>query len=141
MIGRCLGVDYGTHYMGLAISDETAMLASPLETVKISSADDATRRVAECCRQLGVRRIVVGMPLNMNQTRGPSAEAATALANRLQAATGLPVIEWDERLTTRLAEKALIASNVRRARRRQVIDQAAAQLILQSYLDSLIPDA
>lgn len=141
MTGRCLGVDYGTHNVGLAISDETAMLASPLETIRVRDSKDAARHVAERCREFDVRRIVIGMPLNMNQSRGPSAEAAAALAKHLKEATGLPVIEWDERLTTRLAERSLIASNVRRSRRRLVVDQAAAQLILQSYLDSQDPFA
>ncbi len=137
MIGRCLGVDYGTHRIGLAISDETAMLATPLATIKINGLADAVRAVVERGRASEVRRIVVGMPLNMNQTRGPSAVAAAQLATCLRETTGLPVVEWDERLTTRMAERALIAANVRRARRRGVVDQAAAQLILQSYLDSL----
>lgn len=139
MTGRCLGVDYGTHHVGLAVSDETAMLATPLETVEIEGMNDAVRAVDKRAREFAVRRIVVGLPLNMNVSRGPSAEAAALLAERIREQTGFPVIEWDERLTTRMAEKALISSGVRRRRRRQVIDQAAAQLILQSYLDSQDP--
>lgn len=136
MTGRCLGVDFGTRRLGLAISDETAMLATPLETVPVNGMDDAVQAVAERSRSREVCKIVVGMPLNMNQSRGPGAEAAALLAERLRAATGLPVVEWDERLTTSMAERSLIAANVRRARRRSVIDQAAAQIILQSYLDA-----
>lgn len=139
MKGRCLGVDYGTHRIGLAVSDETAMLATPLETVDVKSLDDAVRAVVDRGTRLSVRCIVVGMPLNMNVSRGPSAEAAALLAHRVRELTGLPVIEWDERLTTRLAERSLISAGVRRKQRRRVIDQAAAQLILQSYLDSQDP--
>ncbi len=136
MNARCLGVDYGTHRVGLAISDETAMLATPLETVAVRGMDDAVRAVARHCDRMGVRRVVVGMPLNMNRTRGPSAVAAAVLAERIRRETGLKVVEWDERLTTRQAEKSLITAGVRRERRRGLIDQVAAQLILQSYLDS-----
>ncbi len=139
MNGRCLGVDYGTHRIGLAVSDETAMLATPLVTVDVRSMDEAIRAVVGQATRFAVRCIVVGMPLNMNVSRGPSAEAAALLAHRIREHTGLPVVEWDERLTTRLAEKALISSGVRRQKRRRVIDQAAAQLILQSYLDSQDP--
>lgn len=139
MNGRFLGVDYGTRRIGLAVSDETAMLATPLASVEIQAMDDAVDAIAEQADRLAVKCIVVGMPLNMNVSRGPSAESAALLARRVRERTGREVIEWDERLTTRLAEKALIASGVRRQKRRRVIDQAAAQLILQSYLDSRTP--
>lgn len=136
---RFLGVDYGTRRIGLAVSDETAMLATPLASIEFKDMKDAVNAIADRATRLAVRSIVVGMPLNMNVSRGPSAESAALLANRIRERTGLKVIEWDERLTTMLAEKALIASGVRRQKRRRVIDQAAAQLILQSYLDSLTP--
>lgn len=136
MIGRCLGVDYGTARIGLAISDETGMLATPLATVAVRGIPDAVRAVTEHIRRTGAVRIVIGMPLHMNSSRGAGAEAADDFARRIRETTALPVIAWDERLTTRMAERALIEANVRRNRRRSVIDRAAAQLILQSYLDA-----
>ncbi len=93
-------------------------------------------RIREVIAEQEVAMIVVGMPLDMDGTRGPRARMAGLFIDRVRGATRIPVIEWDERLTTVQAERVLIEGNMRRERRREVIDQVAAVIILQSYLDA-----
>lgn len=135
-MGRYLGIDYGSRRMGLAVSDEIGLLALPLRVIPIQNAGQAVNEVDKICREKSVTQIVVGLPLNMNGSRGPAAEAVTQFVDRLRQRLGLPVITWDERLSSQQAERVLIESDVRRAQRRNVIDKIAAQMILQSYLDA-----
>lgn len=131
---RILGIDLGKARIGVAVSDELGMLAHPLETVQASG--DAVRRVAELAREKNAERVVVGLPRHMNGAVGASANDALAFAEKLRAMVSCEVITWDERLTTTAANRALRASGRKVRNSRGVIDQVAAQMILQGYLDS-----
>lgn len=133
---RCLGIDFGSRRMGLALSDETGVIALPLPTVELRGVRHAVEAVKATCAERAVQKIVLGLPLDMQGRTGPAAEAVLHFAAQLREDTGLPVETWDERLSTSMAERMLIGGNVRRARRRELRDQAAAQIILQSYLDA-----
>lgn len=136
---RILGLDLGSKTLGVAISDELGWTAQGVETIKINeeSRDYNMRRLSEIVKEYGVEKVVLGMPKNMNGTIGPRAEASQQFAQILQKKFDLPVILWDERLTTMAAERMLISADVSRKKRKQVIDKMAAVMILQSYLDSL----
>ncbi len=130
---RVLGVDYGTVRVGLALSDELGMLATPLETVERAL---AVARICEVMKNRGVTTLVLGMPRNMDGTYGPKAKEVELFAEELKKAGVNQIQFWDERLTTRSAERMLIEADVSRKRRKEVIDKLAAQQILQGYLDS-----
>lgn len=134
---RLLGVDYGEASIGLALSDELGTIAQGLMVLRRGHGPPALEAIADLVRARQVGAIVVGLPKNMDGSIGPSARAAEAFARELGVRTGLPVHLWDERLTTRQAERALIAAGVRRARRRAALDVGAATLILQGFLDHL----
>ncbi len=134
---RILGVDYGERRIGLAVSDELGLTAQGLEVYARRGRRADLSYLAEKVRALGVERIVIGLPLNMNGSRGPAAEAADRFGRELARATGREVVLVDERLTTAAASRDLARLDLSRARRRQVVDQAAAVLILQGYLDRL----
>jgi putative Holliday junction resolvase len=131
-----LGVDVGTVRVGLAGSDETGLIATPLRTVPRQPAARLWREVAEVVHDRLPERIVVGLPRRLDGGEGASAVDARTLAEQLHQHTGLPVEMWDERFTTAAAERTLIAAGQRRARRREHIDAVAASLLLQSWLDS-----
>jgi putative Holliday junction resolvase len=133
---RTLGLDYGRRRLGLALSDDSGTLASPLPAYSRSRSrqqDLAVLARLSCDRR--VAQIVVGLPLNMNGSCGEMAEEARAFAQQLSNLTGLPVELVDERLTSQEAERTLIQGNVSRRRRRTLRDSLAAVLILQCYLD------
>lgn len=133
---RIFGLDVGTRTVGVAISDALGMTAQPLTTLRRTGlrADLAElRRLAETHE---VRQAVVGLPLNMDGTEGPSAVAARAFGEALARALDIPVEYQDERLSTVAAQRALLEADVSRARRREVVDQVAAALILQTWLDT-----
>ena len=133
---RILGVDYGEKRIGLAVSDPLGMFAQPLEAVQVE--DDfpaAAERIAQVARDYDAAEIVLGLPKNMNNTIGPKAEEALLFKELLLEKTGLPVTTWDERLTTRLAERHLRQTGWSRQRRKKRVDMVAAQIILQGYLD------
>lgn len=131
---RYLGVDCGSKRVGLAISDPGGILASPLEVV---GRDEAVHRVTELVREFGIGGLVVGLPTGLSGSEGRSAEDARALGTELATATGLPVAFVDERFTSRLAERSLLETGMRRRERRERVDQAAAAFILQDFLDGL----
>jgi putative Holliday junction resolvase len=134
---RVLGVDPGSKRIGLALSDEEARIAFPHSVVERGEggAAHAIARVADVARSEGVTHIVVGLPLRLDGTEGPEAKRARAFADALGRATGLPVELVDERMTTALAERALAATGVRGERKKAVVDQAAAAVLLQGHLD------
>jgi putative Holliday junction resolvase len=134
--GRTLAFDFGDRRIGIAVSDPMGMAARPLMTLTRTTWPLDLERIHAIIREHEVRRIVVGMPLDMDGRRGVRARVTESFIERIKGATGLPVIAWDERLTTVQAQRILIAGDVRRERRRQVIDQVAAVILLQSYLDS-----
>lgn len=134
---RILGIDPGEKRIGLALSDPTGIFAQPLMVLERGAKlRRDLRAIAALCREHEVEEIVIGLPLDMSGREGEKALEARAFADRLRETTGLPVVEWDERLSTVAAERALIEGRVRRKRRKQVIDKTAAALILSSYLDS-----
>lgn len=135
---RILGLDVGTKTIGVAISDELGWTAQGLETLKRipnQIGQDLTN-IQRFVTEYGVEKIVVGLPKNMNGTIGPSGEMCQEFAENLREHFKLPVILWDERLTTVAAEKMLITADISRKKRKQVIDKMAAVLILKGFLDS-----
>lgn len=132
---RYLAVDYGTKRIGLAVCDELEFGAYPLATITRSrSLRHDLAEIARLAAREQAEAIVVGLPLNADGTRGPAAEAAAAFARALGKQTPLPITQHDEFLTTAEAEAELIAADVSRKRRREVIDQMAAVHLLESFL-------
>lgn len=136
---KILAVDLGTVRTGLAISDPTEFLAAPVGTVTQRDPDKLARQVADTAADQGAGRIVVGHPKNMDGTRGESARRAEAFAHTLEELTGLPVVLWDERMTTMSAIGYLNENDVRGKKRKAVVDTVSAVIILQDYLDSRKP--
>jgi putative Holliday junction resolvase len=133
---RSLGIDHGEARVGLAISDELGMLAHPLETIALKEVADPVAHIAAIVAREKIGHIVLGLPRNMDGTYGPAAEKVRAFAEKLRAASPCPVNLWDERLTTVAAQKSLHEAGRNAKQSRQVIDQVAAQLILQGWLDA-----
>ncbi|CBE69110.1 MAG: Holliday junction resolvase RuvX [Candidatus Methylomirabilis oxygeniifera] len=132
---RYLGIDFGTKRIGVAISDELGLTAQPLPTLEPSTDEAAVRAIREIMDQYGILDVVVGLPKNMNGTLGPSAERALAFAGQLEEGGSVKVTMWDERLTSLAAERLLIEADLSRAKRKRRVDQMAAVLILQGFLD------
>ena len=132
---RILGIDLGRARIGVAVSDELGMLAHPVET--IPAKEDAAWRIAEIVREKNAERVVIGLPRHMNGSVGIGASEALAFAEKLRAIVGCEVITWDERMTTMAANRALRDSGQKARNSRGVVDQVAAQMILQGYLDAL----
>ena len=133
---RVLGLDVGDRRIGVALSDETGLLASPLPTLERVGPRKDLKAIAALVRDRGAGEIVVGLPYNMDGSVGPQAEKVRAFAEALAPVARVPVRYWDERLTTVEAEQILIERDVSRQRRKGLVDQVAAVLILQSYLDA-----
>ncbi|PIC58984.1 Holliday junction resolvase RuvX [Sporosarcina sp. P12(2017)] len=135
---RIMGLDVGTKTVGIAISDSLGWTAQGIETIKIDEAVGSfgMKRVKQLTEEYEVTEFVVGYPKNMNNTIGPRGEASEQYAEKLREKFGLPVVLWDERLTTMAAERVLIEADVSRKKRKSVIDKMAAVMILQGYLDS-----
>jgi putative Holliday junction resolvase len=136
MQARYLGLDVGNRRIGVAVSDELGLTAQPVMTLerKHGRNEDA-RSLARLARRLGVVGIVVGLPLHMDGTESPQAARTRVFAEALGERTGLPVYLWDERLTTEEAHQILYEAGHARQEHRKVVDQVAATLILQSYMD------
>ena len=133
---RILGVDYGEVRTGLALSDPLEMLASAVETVTAYQPEKAARAVADKAIALKAEHIVLGLPKNMDGSEGFRAEATRGFGELLKEMTGLPLTYWDERQTTNEAHRILADNGRSGKRRKAVVDQVAAVVILQSYLDS-----
>ena len=133
---RILGLDIGHKRIGVAISDPLGITAQGVTVITYDHPAAALERLAALCRERSVDRIVAGMPLHLSGARGEAAEGVEKFAAALEARTGIPVVFVDERLTTRAAERTLIAGKVRRSARKKVRDKLAAVLILESYLSS-----
>jgi putative Holliday junction resolvase len=133
-VGRVLGLDVGSRRIGVAVSDELGTIASPVGFVERGPRDRAElRRLLD---QYGATRLVAGLPAGLSGREGPQAADTRAYADALAADLDLPLDYWDERLTTAIAERSLIASGTRRDKRRDRIDAVAAAIMLQSYLDA-----
>lgn len=134
---RIMGLDLGTRTIGLATSDLTRQIATPLETIaRKKFTQDAERLTAIATRE-NVGLLVLGLPVNMDGTEGPRAQSTRAFARNLARMTPLPIVFWDERLSTAAVERMLIEADATRRRRDAVIDKLAAAWILQAALDSL----
>lgn len=134
---RILALDIGSKRTGVALSDETRLIASPLITIEASQFKPWLAKIQELIEAHEVGEIVVGLPLNQNGEEGQDALNIRKYIAALQEAVNIPVIEWDERFSTVQAERTLIEADVSRKNRKKVIDQLAACIILQNYLDRL----
>ena len=137
---RILGLDYGSKTVGVAVSDPLGLTAQGVETIWRKDENKLRQtlaRIEQLIVEYQVERIVLGCPKNMNNTIGERALKSLEFKEKLERRTGLPVVMWDERLTTMEAERALIETGVRREKRKQHLDEMAAVLILQGYMDSL----
>ena len=136
---RIMGLDYGSVTVGVAVSDALLLTAQGVETIFRKEENKLRRtlaRIQELCTEYEVGEIVVGLPKHMNNTIGDRAEKSLAFAEMLKKRTGLPVVMWDERLTTVEANRTLMESGVRREHRKEYLDKIAAVFILQGYLDA-----
>ena len=134
---RILGIDHGTRRIGIAVSDELKTIAQPLEFVLAEPFADFLARLRQIMAEKAVELIIVGMPRNMDGSYGPAADKVREFVAALKEQIAVPIRTWDERLTTVQANRFLIAAEVRRRDRKQKVDQTAAAILLQSYLDSL----
>ena len=135
---RILGLDYGSKTVGAAVSDPLGITAQMAETIVREREDKLRRtlaRIEALIEEYKIERIVLGYPKNMNNSRGDRVEKTEAFKESLERRTGLPVVLWDERLTTVAADRVLMECGVRREKRKDKVDQIAAALILQGYLD------
>mgnify|MGYP004575895423 CR=1 FL=1 len=135
-----MGLDYGSKTVGVAVSDPLGLTAQGIETVwrkQENKLRQTLARLEELIEEYQVERIVLGYPKNMNNTIGERAVKSLEFKEKLEMRTGLPVVMWDERLTTAEAERTLMETGVRRENRKQYLDQMAAVLILQGYLDRM----
>lgn len=138
-MNRVLGLDFGSKTTGVAVSDGLLLTAQGVETIVRKDENKLRQtcaRIEEIIKEYEVGTIVLGYPKNLNNTEGERVEKTLAFKEMLERRTSLPVILWDERLTTVAAEQILIESKVRRENRKSVIDKIAAVLILQGYLDN-----
>lgn len=135
---RILGLDVGSKTVGIAISDELGWTAQGLKTISIDEEkrEFGFKEIGQIINDYDVEKIVVGLPKNMNGTIGPRGEASQFYGQELEKRFNIPVIYWDERLTTMQAERVLLEADVSRKKRKKVIDKMAASMILQGYLDS-----
>jgi putative Holliday junction resolvase len=133
---RAIGLDVGDKTVGIAASDELGITAQGLPTLRRTNLRADLAALLEVAREREATHFVVGLPLNMDGSEGPRAEVSRKLGDALGEASGLVVAYWDERLTTAAAQRVLLEADVSRAKRRQVVDKLAAQLILQGWLDA-----
>ncbi|MBS8265012.1 MULTISPECIES: Holliday junction resolvase RuvX [Mesobacillus] len=135
---RTMGLDVGSKTVGIALSDELGWTAQGLETLKINEEENVFGfdELGKIIKEYEVGKVVVGLPKNMNGTIGPRGEASQFYARELEERFGVPVILWDERLTTVAAERVLLEADLSRKKRKKVIDKMAAVMILQGYLNS-----
>jgi putative Holliday junction resolvase len=134
---RLLGLDLGTKTIGLALSDISRIVATPLETIKRTKFTKDAERLLEICEEHSVAALVIGLPLNLDGSEGPRSQATRAFARNLSGKTDLPMVFWDERLSTVAVERTLLEADASRKRRAEVIDKMAAGFILQGALDRL----
>ena len=138
---RIIGLDFGSKTVGVAMSDGLLLTAQGVEIVRRKSPTKLRQtlaRIEEIIAEYGdVEKIVLGYPKNMNSTEGERCERTLEFKEMLEKRTGLPVVRWDERLTTVAADNVMMESGIRRENRKQYVDEIAAQFILQGYLDYL----
>jgi putative Holliday junction resolvase len=133
---RILAIDHGTKRMGIALSDETATIAQPLEFIPAEPFTEFLARLKQLIVEKQVVQILIGMPRNMDGSYGPAALKVQEFVAVLKETIAVPIKTWDERLTSAQANRMLIQADVRRDKRKQRVDAAAAAILLQSFLDS-----
>ena len=134
---RLLGLDVGTKTIGLALSDVTRSVATPLETIRRTKFQKDADALLAILDRFDIGGLVIGLPLNMNGSEGPRAQATRAFARNLAARTDRPIAFWDERLSTAAVTRTLLEADASRARRAELVDKMAAAYILQGALDRL----
>ena len=132
---RFMALDVGDKRIGIALSDEEGLIASPRDTLHRSRLETDIENLIELARNEDVGEILVGMPISMDGSEGPQAKKVAQFIHALSEHSEIPVVPWDERLTTVAAERASLEGNVSRGKRRKVIDKVAAAYLLQGYLD------
>ena len=132
-----MSVDFGDARTGIAICGKSEMIASPVTVIAEKDFDKCLEKTAALAKEHRAEQIVVGYPKNMNNTEGERCERTVEFKEALERRTGLPVILWDERLTTVAADKVMMESGIRRENRKDYVDEIAAVLILQGYLEYL----
>jgi len=135
---RIMGLDFGSKTVGVAVSDSLLLTAQGLEIIRRKEENKLRQtlaRIEELIEEYEVEEIVLGLPKNMNATEGVRVELTNEFKDKLERRTGLPVVMWDERLTTVAADKIMMESGIRREHRKEYVDKIAATLILQGYLD------
>lgn len=135
--GKLLGLDLGTKTIGVAISDGMRYSATPLETIKRQKFTQDAERVVQLIAENNAVGLILGLPLNMDGSEGPRAQSTRAFARNLAQKTTIPIVFWDERLSTSAVTRTLIEADVRRDRRAEVVDKLAASYILQGALERL----
>lgn len=133
---RILAFDMGKKRIGVALSDELCITAQGQQTIEAKSFNDVVEQIKLLLNKYNIDRIVIGLPKNMDGTLGPKSEEIIKFEKMLRNYIDVPVVLWDERLTTRMAEQSMLEGDLSRAKRKRRIDMISAQLILQSYLDS-----
>jgi putative Holliday junction resolvase len=134
---RLMGLDLGTKTIGVATSDRTRMIATPIETIARKKFTQDAERLVAIIQAENIGLIVLGLPVNMDGTEGPRCQSTRAFARNFARLSSVPIVFWDERLSTAAVERMLIQADASRAKRDQVIDKLAAAWILQAALDSL----
>lgn len=137
---RIMGLDYGSKTVGVAVSDTLGLTAQGIEIVRRKSENKLRQtlaRIEEIAKEYGVEKIVLGFPKHMNNDIGERAEKSLEFKEMLERRTGLPVVMWDERLTTVEADRTMMETGIRRENRKEYVDMIAAVFILQGYLDSI----
>jgi putative Holliday junction resolvase len=143
---RILALDHGTKRIGVALSDELGWTAQPLETYQRRTLEADIQHIDRLVREHDVGEVVVGLPLRLNGEIGPAAQLVHEFVKRLEEVLTVPVMTWDERMTTKSAEELLIAADVSRKKRKGTVDRIAAAILLQGYMESRskstpVPDA
>ncbi|MGZ3577387.1 MAG: Holliday junction resolvase RuvX [Syntrophales bacterium] len=133
---RILGLDYGSKRIGVAVCDELGMTAQGLATITRKNRRQDLEEIAGFIRTYSVEKIVIGYPIRLDGTEGIQCEKVSKFASLLKSTFSLPVIKWDEALSTKEAEEILIQANVAKTKRKNIVDKLAASLILQGYLDA-----
>jgi putative Holliday junction resolvase len=134
---RLMGLDLGSKTIGVATSDRTRMIATPIETIERKKFTQDAERLIEIATRENIGLIILGLPVNMDGSEGPRCQSTRAFARNFARLSPIPIVYWDERLSTAAVERMLIQADASRAKRDQVIDKLAAAWILQAALDSL----
>ena len=133
---KVLGLDVGSKTIGVAVSDELGIIAQGVTTLKRKGVNHDITQLLKVIEEQRAEKVVVGLPKNMNGSLGQSAKMVLTLLEELEKSVDIPVITWDERLSTVAAERALLEADMSRKKRKKVIDKVAALIILQGYLDN-----